>query len=169
MRQKTLFSLVVLMLFLLVSGTSYAATTIVYDGGTNWSQGTNTGGVGIPKSSACGYDGNMRWVNGNGYSTEYVWGRWDYNVPFNTDISLQYQVYIPNCNSSASVNYWVIYGTQSTTVSVDQNQYVDAWVNLGNYFIPANKSYVQAFIKLYNDNLSNVYKVGFDEAAFAQD
>lgn len=112
MRQKTLFSLVVLVLFLLVSGTSYAATTIVYDGGTNWSQGTETGGgVAIPTSNSCGYDGKMRWINGDGDNDFYMWGKWDYALSFNTDTTLQYQVYIPNCNSSAAVNYWVIYGT----------------------------------------------------------
>ncbi|WP_281888429.1 hypothetical protein [Paenibacillus sp. YYML68] len=167
--RKTCISTVMIGAFVLAAGTSYATSSIIYDGGTGWSQGHSSGSaIVVPGSTSCGFDGKMRWTQGeSAYSDESVWGKWsNQNVPVWADSSFQYQVYIPNCNSNASVKYGVVYGTSSQKIAVDQARYSDEWVNLGTYFIPKDKNGPASFITLDTWRTGTSYKIGWDEAAF---
>lgn len=168
MKQKVLFSLFGLILFIMTASTSFAATYIVYNDGTGWKSADSNGVTTVlPQSTSCGYNSNMRYKNGTGTSLYYYYGQWaNQNVPYNQDSSFQYQVYIPSCNSSASVSYILTYGYSFTQVSVNQNLYSNVWYSLGSYYIPGSSSQ-SSTIKIRTQDVSTNLVVGWDEAAYA--
>lgn len=171
MKRKIWSSLFFLFVFLMSAGSSFAASYFVYDGGSGWTQGASSAGGGtavvLNTTNSCGYNGSMRYAPGPGTTSDsYQYGRWNNPASTSGDKSFQYHVYIPNCHSSAQINYVAFYNGSSTQLSVNQNLYSDQWISLGTYFISTNQI---SRIGLDNYHVSTSYEIGWDDALFTND
>ncbi|MGB9859147.1 MAG: hypothetical protein ACPLQP_04340 [Moorellaceae bacterium] len=135
---------------------AFAATKIVYNGraSSGW-----TGSGSFRLSNACGYDGSMYWQYGVGsnYQNESV-GLWDFGIAAS---NVGYYVYIPSCYSNAEVVYHCYYSWDRVDISVDQANYYNEWVWLGQF-----NTTDQADILMGNAYVPTSEQVGWDEVKY---
>ncbi|WP_248929697.1 hypothetical protein [Paenibacillus hamazuiensis] len=155
--RKILTAFMMICIFLGSSIAAYAASTvIVYDGGTGWS----SKGI-LRTSSSCGYDGKMQYVDQDGsvhYSSSGLW----YLNPTGSGVD-DFYVYIPSCNSSASVVYYVWDGDGNNfAFNVNQRSYINIWYFLGSHYVkPGGGQSIALGTSEVNSGI-----VGFDEVKF---
>ncbi|NOU88586.1 hypothetical protein GC102_22940 [Paenibacillus sp. LMG 31460] len=157
MKKKIVAWSLSLFIFLASSITAYAASTvIIYDGGNLfYFDGLST------NSTSCGYDGKMRYVNQDTAHFNSL-GKWRVN-PTGSGID-NYYVYIPSCNSNASVVYSAFAKNGDRgDININQANYSNVWYYLGSYDVEPNN--ITQSISLYSHDIYSGV-VGWDEAKF---
>ncbi|MFA7077280.1 MAG: hypothetical protein WC147_02550 [Syntrophomonas sp.] len=142
-----------------------AATTIIYNGGSGWSQSgsewhsQSTGRDGQP----LGYSPPMVWTWNNSSSASEG-GSWSIS---NASGGCYIYAYIPRNYADVNQRYYIWDNNTIIASSlVNQASYADQWVNLGYYSIVPSHTVRVQFDDFTPGVSSNTRYVGFDEMRF---
>lgn len=109
-----------------------------------------------------GYSGHMWWtyVNGNSVSS---WGEWRANLGGN----YQVYVFVPRDNATTrNARYEIYHNGGTATRAVNQNNYFDAWVDVGTYGFSSGDGRRVRLTDATGEAGSSGLKVGFDAVRF---
>ncbi|GAN33911.1 IPT/TIG domain-containing protein [Candidatus Brocadia sinica] len=108
-----------------------------------------------------GYNGHMFWTTNN-QNTIYNSAKWQPNLSNGGAGYYAVYVYIPSdFSNTTNATYTIFHNGITDTRSVNQNNYSDQWVLLGNFYFSANGSeYVELVDK--TGETFNTKKIGFD-------
>lgn len=169
-KRKTYFTTMIMLLVILtiVPNLAFAGTTIIYNGGSGWSQ--------YGPSSYWHYEYTGRDGNPIGYSPPMQW-TWNSSQLENGAFWSAYQsgssqvdlyAYITRNYANLDDAYYALYygNTHSDYAYIDQSRYYDQWVYLKRYSFPPGYDVSVELNDFTPEVTPHTKYVGFDEMKF---
>jgi len=150
LKKSSMMTLTILCILMITTSAVFATTKIVYNGSesSGWAEADDS----EFHVASYGYDGTMYWTDDD----EYASAAWSF---FKERSDVDYYVYIPRHNATADARYRCVRSlSSSTNIYVDQSEYYDEWIHLGEWDTEA-----ESYISLLN---SDSGRTGFDEVKF---
>ena len=106
-----------------------------------------------------GYLGQADYIQGSKTQTASM--TWRPNIYESGEYSVY--VHIPATNATASVSYEVHYSSGDDSISINQLNFSNQWILLGQYYFNSGTS---GYVRLSNNDTSSIRQVGYDAVMF---